>query len=529
MKTLMHGLGFTTMSDDDIDKCIKETDLNNNNTIEFGEFLTFMKKFETTGKENQFQKVTTTSGKNIFRVGKEGATSYSSFSEEERSAFVKVINSVLINDEVCKKYLPMDPDTMEIFTRLKNGIILCKLVNRAQPGTIDERVINIKDNMNIFFMTENLKLALSASKSIGCQISNIFPDSFTNENRIHALGVLWQLIKLVILKEVNLKSHPQMIRLLREGEDLNNLLKCNPENLLLRWFNYHLNNAGYDKEIKNFTGDIKDSEKYLILLNQLNGKICDKSGLNETDTHKRADAVLKNSQLLGVESYITSKDICEGNQKLNTLFTAAIFNHCHGLDPPTEQEAYEAAELLKDDTQGSREERAFSMWINSLDASDDRVTNLYEYSKSGVLLLKVIDKVKPGSVQWKKVDEKTTNRFKVTVNCNEAVDACKRIGLSAVGIGGTDIQQGNKKYILALVWQLMRAHTLEVIGNKTEDDLISWANGVANYEVKIANMRDKKMKDSLFLINIMNAIEPRAVNWDIIEKGNLFDIFNLCL
>ena len=37
-----------------------------------------------------------------------------------------------------------------------------------------------------------------------------------------------------------------------------------------------------------------------------------------------------------------------------------------------------------------------------------------------------------------------------------------------VGIGDEDIRDGNKKYILVIIWQMMKAHSLEVIGNKTE-------------------------------------------------------------
>ena len=62
---------------------------------------------------------------------------------------------------------------MDVFAALKNGIILCKLLNIAVPGTIDERVINKKDNMNIFFCTENLKLGLSACKSNGIKVIGV--------------------------------------------------------------------------------------------------------------------------------------------------------------------------------------------------------------------------------------------------------------------------------------------------------------------------------------------------------------------
>ena len=74
------------------------------------------------------------------------------------------------------------------------------------------------------------------------------------------------------------------------------------------------------------------------------------------------------------------------------------------------------------------------MWINSLALPELYVNNLYEDSKSGVLLLKVIDKIKPNCVNWKKVDEKSNNKFKKIVNCSEAVDASKKAGLTIVGI-----------------------------------------------------------------------------------------------
>lgn len=517
----MHSLGYRTMKDDDVVKMIADVDLNNDKEVQFNEFLIMMKNFISTGKENSFIKVVTKSGQNIFRVGEEGKmqSQYSSFSEEERSAYVRVINTVLKEDEIVKKYLPIEPDSMDVFKSLKNGIILCKLINRALPGTIDERVINVKDNMNIFLMTENLKLALNAAKVIGCQIINVFPDTIINENFILVLGVLWQIIRQVVLAEINLKKHPELIRLLKEGESLNDLLKLHPEDLLLRWFNYHLTNAGYDKKITNFGNDIKDSEKYTILLNQLNNKVCDKSALNETDSTKRAQKVLDNSKKLGVDSFITPKDIVNGNMKLNILYTAAIFNTCHGLDPASEEELYEAAKLLQDDVEGSREERAFRMWMNSLGLPDLYVNNLYEDSKSGVIILKVIDKVKPGSVNWKNVDEKSTNKFKKVVNCNEAIEASKKAGFTIVGIGGTDILEGNKKYILAIVWQLMRSHTLQIIGNKSENDLLTWANEIVGEDSKIASFKDKPLKNSIYFIKIMNAIEPRAINWDLVIQG----------
>jgi plastin-1 len=515
----MHGLGYRTMKESDVETMIAEIDLNDNKEIEFIEFVKMMKNFVKDRKETTLKNQTNKKGQNIFRVGESSSSSFSSFSEEERAAFVRVINTVLTDDEVCQKYLPIAPDTMDIFTILKNGVILCKLINKACAGTIDDRVISVKENMNIFLMAENLKHALKASKSIGCQVINIFPETILEEKYVLVLGLLWQIIKKIVLKEVNLNNHPQLIRLLKDGEQIGDLLKLNPEDLLLRWFNYHLENAGYDKKVKNFGPDIKDSEKYTILLNQLNKDLCDKSALQESDHKVRANKVLENSKKLGVECFITPNDITDGNVKLNTLFTAAIFNQYHGLDPPTEEEKYEAAKILNDDVEGSRQERAFRMWINSFGLPNIYLNNLYEECRSGVLLLKVIEKIKPGYINWKRVDETSTNKFKRVVNCGEAVEACKKAGFSIIGIGGTDIHEGNKKYILAIVWQLMRAHTLQVVGSKSEDDLLKWANSMVPKEHQISSFKDKKLKNSIFFINLMSAIEPRAINWEIVVQG----------
>lgn len=53
------------------------------------------------------------------------------------------------------------------------------------------------------------------------------------------------------------------------GESLEDLLALSPEEILLRWFNYHLKEAGSSRRVNNFSGDIKDSECYTILLNQI--------------------------------------------------------------------------------------------------------------------------------------------------------------------------------------------------------------------------------------------------------------------
>ena len=49
--------------------------------------------------------------------------------------------------------------------------------------------------------------------------------------------------------------------------------------------------------------------------------------------------------------------------------------------------------MIDDDIEGSREERVFRLWINSLGIEDVYVNNLVDDCKDGVLLNKVINKI----------------------------------------------------------------------------------------------------------------------------------------
>ena len=88
---------------------------------------------------------------------------------------------------------------------------------------------------------------------------------------------------------------PGLVNLLRDGEELSELMKLSPEQLLLRWVNYQLEKvlipnrqtkihikcrqtdtnirlnfqAGSSRRANNFSGDIKDSEIYTELLAQV--------------------------------------------------------------------------------------------------------------------------------------------------------------------------------------------------------------------------------------------------------------------
>jgi len=40
--------------------------------------------------------------------------------------------------------MPLKDSDDSLFTSVKDGILICKLINKAAPGTIDPRAINVK-------------------------------------------------------------------------------------------------------------------------------------------------------------------------------------------------------------------------------------------------------------------------------------------------------------------------------------------------------------------------------------------------
>ena len=69
----------------------------------------------------------------------------------------------------------------------------------------------------------------------------------------------------------------------------------------------------------------------------------------------------------------------------------------------------------------------------------------------------------------------------------------------------------------------MRAHTLKIIGERSEEELIEWANSKVSDERKIKNLKEKKLSDGLFWIDLLAAIEPRSIRWDFVVKENPSD------
>ncbi|XP_028929327.1 plastin-1 [Ornithorhynchus anatinus] len=521
-----------------VEKILTFADNNKDGKINFEEFVSVMQELKSKEICKSFRK-SINKKEGITAIGGTSAISSEgtqhSYSEEEKVAFVHWINKALEEDPDCKHIIPMDANDASLFRSLADGILLCKMINLSEPDTIDERAIN-KKKLTPFTISENLNLALNSASAIGCTVVNIGAQDLKEGKPHLVLGLLWQIIKVGLFADIELSRNEALIALLNEGEELEQLMKLSPEELLLRWVNYHLANAGWQK-ISNFSQDIKDSRAYFHLLNQIAPKgdrgderaiPIDMTGFGERNDLKRAEYMLQEADKLGCKQFVTPADVVSGNPKLNLAFVANLFNTYPSLHKPDNTDF--DSHLLEGE---SKEERTFRNWMNSLGVNP-YINHLYSDLADALVYFQLYEMIRV-PVQWSHVNKPPYpalgGNMKKIENCNYAVELGKeKAKFSLVGIAGQDLNEGNTTLTLALVWQLMRRYTLNVLsdlgeGEKVNDEIIiKWVNQTlasANKKTSISSFKDSTISTSLPVLDLIDAIAPNAVRQEMIKREDL--------
>ncbi|CDY61874.1 BnaCnng38580D [Brassica napus] len=432
-------------------------------------------------------------------------TVHHAINESEKASYVSHVNSYLRDDPFLKSYLPIHPATNAFFDLVKDGVLLCKLINLAVPGTIDERAINTKKILNPWERNENLTLGLNSAKAIGCTVVNIGTQDIAEGRPYLVLGLISQIIKIQMLADLNFKKTPSLFQLVDDTQDAEELMGLAPE------------------KVTNFSSDVKDGEAYAYLLNALAPEHSSHVALETKDPTERAKKVLEQAEKMDCKRYLSPKDIVDGSANLNLAFVAQIFQHS--------SKSTSFSEMMTDDVETSREERCFRLWINSLGTAT-YVNNVFEDLRNGWVLLEVLDKVSPGSVNWKHANKPPIKMpFKKVENCNEVIKIGEELHFSLVNVAGNDIVQGNKKLLLAFLWQLMRYTMLQLLKNLrshsqgkeiTDADILYWANRKVKRVGRTSqaeSFRDKNLSSGIFFLELLTAVEPRVVNWSLVTSG----------
>ncbi|KAM0677012.1 fimbrin [Binucleata daphniae] len=287
-------------------------------------------------------------------------------------------------------------DQQNIFSELKNGIILAYFLYHVKQSCINIKKLVPSDKMkskkDIYESTANLTLVLQAVKKLGIRIINIGPEDILYENKSLVLGLLWQLVRYSVSKNTTPIKKPELMNLLNENESIEDFCARTPEELCLRWINFHLANAikenyaerfinchyeanedrltntdtknsletvfkkcfkasgktstinsynykdeniSFPKVCKNFTRDIVDSRIYLVLMKQIAPEIIKFEdimyGWIEFDLTKRAEIVLDLADKLDCKKFVTAQDIVTGDHRLNFLFCQTLMNKYPGM------------------------------------------------------------------------------------------------------------------------------------------------------------------------------------------------------
>ncbi|VDP77907.1 unnamed protein product [Echinostoma caproni] len=243
-------------------------------------------------------------------------------------AYCRYINKMLKQDSDCRPYLPLDPFNDDLYKTTKNGILLCKLVNISFPHAIDERAVH--KNAIIFYpsqMVDNVLLALTAAQCNGCPVTDFTVDDLTNNSalsRCVILEVVWQIIKCGFFRAMNLHEHPELCKLKQPEEEVSDLKCIPPEDLLMRYVNFHLKHVGVDKQLNDIGIELADCVIYAHLLPSIapvtiRGRLIPPGQvLLDDNIANRAKAVLQNLREMEADMFLCLNDFTESQVHLES-------------------------------------------------------------------------------------------------------------------------------------------------------------------------------------------------------------------
>lgn len=412
---------------------------------------------------------------------------------------------------------------------------------------------------------------------------------------------LWVLLKFYVtksLREQQMDPNSALVRFLAlEGETADEVSRLPVEKVLLRWINFQLarvpGGCSLQGKIDSFGLALADGVALCALCRALSPELA--GDIPPSDAAVRSagptDAVthaLSAAYGAGVSQWFTVEAITEGNARLQLAFFALLYSVTPGYvsaAPPTAfvpatleasailvpaptqtltlcprstrfaqgpvlpsqptPTAVTHAPLSEEDTAAlTRDAMTVGEWINSLDIEGvclRRVAGGLSVLRElcdGTVLLRVLDVVDPGIVQWNRASLYPKTRAKMVENCNYVVNLGKAMEFGLTELAGVDIVDSNAAQVVPFLWQLMRYQILRSISETegghfsgfapNEAQVLQWANDrVAaasakmngGQETRIRSFGDSELATGIFLLYLVNTIRPGCVNWKIVADG----------
>jgi len=78
-----------------------------------------------------------------------------------------------------------------------------------------------------------INLSLSSIKSLGVKVISIDAELILKSTPHLILGLLWQIVKILMIKDIDLNKVPEILRLKEGEEEMDDLVKLDAEKLLI--------------------------------------------------------------------------------------------------------------------------------------------------------------------------------------------------------------------------------------------------------------------------------------------------------
>ena len=267
---------------------------------------------------------------------------------------------------VLDRYLPIDSGDggHDILSKLVDGVLLAFMINLAAPGTIDERVMHLRDIKSDAIapkhIVENLNIVLASCKAIGLSFKQaisveVFLDPSFYEDIVR--HILSELSKRHLSLSINLKANPVLVRLGHAYEDEDMLRSVSSTQWLKRWINYQLKRSGEDSlRIKRFGKQFADGavlSHVLHAVTKRKKRKMDRFDINramEQASYARPGYVLDTLRTqFKLNVFISANDILSGNSRLICLLCAQIFEAFKGMRKITTEEQAQVDAIFGDD------------------------------------------------------------------------------------------------------------------------------------------------------------------------------------
>ena len=256
LKEKLFELRFRKLSDEDLDKILEETELVKDGAVSIFSCIIFLKKIIDAGTKEKFQRIVKREGMGLFRVydPDDYKRKKRPYSDSEKNRYAKMINKILADDPDCGSRIPIDPETDDLYDKIQDGVIIAKLVNKCEPDTVNMDEIKKNDDMNIFDKYDNLNKGIEGAKKVGVP-SETNADDVLDKNKERDNDLLGDILARINVPKSVIKENKDTEKLCKEGETVDDVANLPVDDFLKRWFNSHLQNAGYPNELTNFSDD----------------------------------------------------------------------------------------------------------------------------------------------------------------------------------------------------------------------------------------------------------------------------------